>query len=419
MGKNQKDIINAIETLKDYLNSDIPESEKNKINSQIKDLLKELEKKKKEKTEKKTMEEKQTRDISKKALPKQTETILSKEERRRKLQEELRAIKIGKKEAERMKKELLTTERITLKRLGKKEEKKEEKKEVKPNPFIKISNKLFSRVSVQLFNESKLKTLEKDLLKANMNLTPTAYLSGVLTATMISIFVSIFAIIFLTFILEGEIIMNLAKTFWLIIAIPFFTFISGYVYPSLEKGTVASKIDQELPFATIHMSAISGSMIEPSKIFQIILSTKEYETLEKEFTKIMNGINIYGYNLVGSLKKTAERTSSKKLAELLNSMSTTITSGGNLVEFFDKRSKSLLFDYKLERERKSKQAETFMDLYISVVIAAPMIFMLLLVMMQVSGLGIEIESSLLSILMILGIGLVNSIFIGFLYIRGS
>ncbi|MFW6283597.1 MAG: type II secretion system F family protein [Minisyncoccales bacterium] len=387
----KKRIREEIELLRKNLDSDINPAERMMINSKIRELVKELEEKG---DNNKIYEQKEEK------IP-------------------LVSGKIKGEHDKRLKQEIKETEEITLKRLAKAKAKKEKKKEVKPNAYIKISNKLFSKVAIELFNENKLKSLEKDLIKSNMNITPTSYISGVLTATILSIFASIFMVILMTLVMEGDSIINLTKTFWIIFVVPFVTFVGGYVYPSLEKESVQSKINQEIPFATIHMSAISGSMIEPSKIFQIIISTKEYETLEKEFTKIMNGINIYGYNLVGSLKKTAERTASKKFSELLNSMSTTITSGGNLVEFFDKRSKSLLFDYKLERERKSKQAETFMDIYISVVIAAPMIFMLLLVMMQISGLGIEISNSLISLLMILGVSLVNAIFIGFLYIRGT
>ena len=75
---------------------------------------------------------------------------------------------------------------------------------------------------------------------------------------------------------------------------------------------------------------------------------------------------------------------------------TFITSGGDLPDFFDKRAQSLLFEHRLEREEYTKSAETFMDIYISVVIAAPMILMLLLMMMKISGLGISLSSGMIT-----------------------
>jgi len=102
---------------------------------------------------------------------------------------------------------------------------------------------------------------------------------------------------------------------------------------------------------------------------------------------------------------------------LLDGLATTITSGGNLPDFFDKRAQTLLFDHKLEKEKQTKTAETFMDIYISVVIAAPMIFMLLLIMMRVSGLGIALSTSMISLIMVLGVSVVNIIFLVFLQLK--
>ena len=190
-----------------------------------------------------------------------------------------------------------------------------------------------------------------------------------------------------------------------------------YFYPSMERKSNEDRINQELPFATIHMSAISGSMIEPSKIFSIIISTGEYPYLKREFTKLLNEINVYGLDLVSALRNSALNSPSKKLSELFNGLATTINSGGNLTEFFDKRAQTLLFDYRLEREKYTRTAETFMDIYISLVIAAPMILMLLLMMIKISGLGISLSTSMITLIMVLGVSIINILFLTFLHLK--
>jgi flagellar protein FlaJ len=190
-----------------------------------------------------------------------------------------------------------------------------------------------------------------------------------------------------------------------------------YIYPSMEKKSIEGKINSELPFAMIHMSAISGSMIDPIKVFSIMVTTKEYPNLEKEFNKLLNEINVYGYDLVTALKDLAMDSPSQKLADFFNGLATTITSGGSLFEYFGERAQSLLFDYKLENEKQIKTAETFMDIYISVVIAAPMILMLLLMMMKISGLGISLSTSMISLLVAGGVGMVNVLFLVFLQVK--
>lgn len=192
-----------------------------------------------------------------------------------------------------------------------------------------------------------------------------------------------------------------------------------YFYPSLEAKSAGNKIDQELPFAAIHMSSIAGSMIDPSKIFSIILTTKEYPHIEKEFIKLLNEINLLGYDLVTALRNSALNSPSKKLSELFNGIATTISSGGNLSEFFAKRAETLLFEYRIEREKRTRSAETFMDIYISVVIAAPMILMLLLMMMKISGLGLQLSAGMITLIMVLGVTVINIAFLTFLHLKQS
>jgi len=270
--------------------------------------------------------------------------------------------------------------------------------------------------------------LEEDLIKANLYHSPTGYISLILFTTLVSFIVGGFITLFFLFFnieaispfitqVQEPINLRFLKIFWLIFVIPIGTFFMMYIYPSLEKKSSEFKIDNELPFATIHMAAISGSMINPIKIFEIIVSTKEYPALEKEFTKLLNEINVYGSDFVNALKNTAKNTSSKRLSELLNGLATTINSGGDLPNFFEKRSDTLLFEYKIQKEKAAKAAETFMDVYISVVIAAPMILMLLLMMMKMSGLGLSLSVSAITLLVVIGVIVINIVFLTFLHLK--
>jgi hypothetical protein len=321
-------------------------------------------------------------------------------------------------------------EKETLKRLKHKEKKIIEKKEKTASKYVKTSNKIFDPISSKLANKKSFKMLKSNLIKANLQFIPKSYISVILFTTILSIIIAFFLFIFFLFfnisailpiitISTESIAVRFMKVFWILFAIPVGTFLLMYFYPSLEEKSAGNKIDQELPFAAIHMSSIAGSMIDPSKIFSIILTTKEYPNIEKEFIKLLNEINLLGYDLVTALRHSAINCPSKKLAELFNGIATTINSGGDLAEFFSKRAESLLFEYRIEREKRTRSAETFMDIYISVVIAAPMILMLLLMMMKISGLGIQLSTAMITLVMILGVTGINIGFLTFLHVKQS
>lgn len=319
-------------------------------------------------------------------------------------------------------------DREILKRLKRKKVEVVIKKEKKPSKYIKFANSLFGDRVKTLIKQKKLATLERDLIKSNSEFTPITYISVLILTTIISVIIGFVVFGFFLFFnitpefpivtrATEDFLTRLSKVFWIIFLVPLGTFLFMYLYPSLEKKSLEGKINQELPFATIHMAAISGSMIEPIKVFSIISMTKEYPNLEREFNKLLNEINIYGYDIVTALKNLAINCPSLKLAELFNGLATTITSGGDLFDFFEKRSQSLLFEYRLDKEKRTKSAETFMDIYISVVIAAPMILMLLLMMMKISGLGVALSTSTITLLVVGGVSLINIFFLIFLQLK--
>jgi len=201
------------------------------------------------------------------------------------------------------------------------------------------------------------------------------------------------------------------------LAFPVAAFFLLYVYPRVERGSIEKKVDAELPFAVVHMSAIAGSGIEPTKIFKIIGASREYKYLGQEIRKILNQINLYGYDLVTALNNSSKTAPSKKLSELFAGLSATISTGGDLKEFFQKRSESLMVGYRLEREKFSKIAETFMDIYISVVIATPMILLLLIVIISVTGLQVGLSTDSITFLIILAIAIINVVFMGVLQVK--
>lgn len=319
-------------------------------------------------------------------------------------------------------------EKFALQRMNKKPVVVVRKKERKPNIYVKMASQMFYHRTLEMVKRGKFFSLRRDLIKANMEFIPANYIAMMYFATLVAFVASIFIMLFFLFFslialppfiipTETPFGLRFLQVIWIIFALPAVVFSLAYFYPSMEQKSIEGRINQELPFATIHMSSISRSMIEPSKIFSIIIVTQEYAFLEREFIKLLNEVNIYGYDLVTALRNIAFNSPSRKLADLYNGLATTINSGGNLPEFFDKRAQTLLFEHRIEREKQGKAAETFLDIYISVVIAAPMILMLLLMMMRISGLGLSLSTGMITLVMVLGVSLMNILFLAFLQIK--
>jgi len=286
--------------------------------------------------------------------------------------------------------------------------------------YSQIANKIFLNTSTGLIEKYKFKKLSENLKKANMPFLLATFISVSLFSSLLvligaiflGVFLSFFSLISLTF--SAPTIERVLLNILLVVISPFATFFAFQYYPGLEASSIGGKINRELPFVAMHMSAIAGSGIEPSQIFKIVASGEEYPETKKEMRKIINQINIYGYDLVTALKIASKETSSIKFGELLSGLATTISGGGSLKEFLEKRSETLLFEYKIDKEKETRSAETFMDLYISLVITTPMVMTLLLVIINVSMSSMSLSMSTITIIMIGIVTLINLIFLGVL-----
>jgi Flp pilus assembly protein TadB len=275
----------------------------------------------------------------------------------------------------------------------------------KPNQLAKISNRFFRKRAEKLV--PKFGSLSNDLKKANIHFLTSTYLA-------IAMFVS--SVAFLLGIVIFGMLLGFGLSNWVYFWIPFaflgISLIGFYFYPPSEASSVQKKITQELPFAAIHMAAIAGSNIEPTRIFKIIAMSKEYPSIGNEVRKVVNQTDVYGYDLVTALKNVAKHTSNKKLAELFGGLATNISTGGELKSYLDKKAENFLLDHKLERKKYADLAGTFMDIYISILIAAPLVLMMMFIIMGTMDLGIAgLGTGFLMVLSIVAVMLANIVFL--------
>ncbi len=250
----------------------------------------------------------------------------------------------------------------------------------KANVYAVFSSKYFRKYSDKV--SQQFGDLGKDLKNANLPILLSSYLS---MAMMSCVLAGAFGILIF------GILIAFSLSNWIFFVLPFgfigLTMAGFYLYPSSEASSAYKNISYELPFSTIHMAAIAGSNITPVKIFKIIAASVEYPNIGAEMRKVIVQIEVYGYDMVTSLKNVAKTTSNEKLSELFSGLASNISGGGALKNYLEKKSESFLVDYRLERQKYSALAGTFMDVYISILIAAPLVLMMMFIVMNVAGLG--------------------------------
>ncbi|MBI2672616.1 type II secretion system F family protein [Candidatus Woesearchaeota archaeon] len=163
------------------------------------------------------------------------------------------------------------------------------------------------------------------------------------------------------------------------------TFGFFYLYPYLLVSSRKKAIKNDLPFLIIHMAAIAGSGASPSSVFNLILRSGEYKGIEGEIKKIVNYTNLFGYDLSTALRTVAATTPSYPFRELLNGIIATTESGSDLKSYLNEKAKDALNTYTLERRRYVESLATYSDIYTGAFIAAPLLFITTLAIINVIG----------------------------------
>ena len=287
----------------------------------------------------------------------------------------------------------------------------------KPSELAQTANRFMKKYADKLVKDHPkfFSLMFKHFNMVEMEVLSRSYISIMLFFTLLSFPAIFIFFLALNFAFKLNIFLILLISFLGMVA----TFVGFYFYPGSLIGQKNRKIKSELPFALIHMSAVAGSGAQPVSIFQLIADSDEYPELRKEIKKILNYVNLFGYNLTNALRNVAKTTPNPEFKELLNGMISTIETGGDLKGYLKEKAQDALNLYKLERKKQVDMFATYSEVYIAIMIASPLL--LLVTLAIINSIGGTIGGLTVSFLAWLGVlGALPLLNVGFmLFISNS
>lgn len=256
-----------------------------------------------------------------------------------------------------------------------------------PNAYGTLSNKFFGEFTDRLLKKKSplVKHLSDSVRISGMNILSKTYVSMAFFSTFFGAIILTALAILLTAAAGLQIPIVILSGLFTLLAGAALIFGIMYAYPASEAAKKSKAINNDLPFAIIHMAAVAGSGAQPIAIFKLLLKSDEYKGLESEIKKIVNFVNLFGYDLSTALKNVSLRTPSKRLKELLTGIAATIESGGSLKSYLSSVADDSMNTYRLERKKYVESLSTYSDIYTGVLIAAPLLLMVTLAIINMMG----------------------------------
>lgn len=268
-------------------------------------------------------------------------------------------------------------------------------------------------------NSEYFEGLKEDLKKADMDVLYRTYVSKIFLYSMLSFIIGIIAGTVYSIVNSLSIFEAVRYIFGVPLSITLIIFMFMYFYPSQIVKSRRKSIDENLPFAMNHLSAIATSGIPPSSMFELLSNFDEYGGLSKEAEKISRKINAFGEDTTTAVREAAEQSPSEAWDEVLYGILSTIETGGDLESFLKEKSDEALFEFKMEREKEIERLSTYASFYTAILIAAPVFLVTILSVMNL--LGGQVMGFAIRDLMWMGVHIIipviNTLFLLFLGLR--
>ncbi|MBN1544350.1 type II secretion system F family protein [Candidatus Woesearchaeota archaeon] len=266
-------------------------------------------------------------------------------------------------------------------------EKRKALKIYQPSFFGSLANIAIKKISLFLLDQFPdfFKDLYHALRLANIKVLSNTYVNmmvlGVLSSTLMGLL--LFGMFF------SVTPLPLSQVFFRTLMMGLLTglaaFAGFYAYPYSKMKQRRRSINTNLPFAINHMAAVSSSGVAPVRMFRLISESREYGEVSVEIEKIVNYVDIFGYDILTALKAVAATTPSYHFKDFLEGMVSTTQTGGDIKAYFSQKAEEAMLNYTLERQKYTETISTYSDIYTGILIAAPLFFVAALSMVSLLG----------------------------------
>lgn len=255
----------------------------------------------------------------------------------------------------------------------------------------------YQRWAYRLFGQSLKETAEENdhlrmsLQKAHIYMRPEVYLSfgymnmavafagGLLLVLLVGILdlVGLLPIPVIAYAFLVPIPLLLASIVYLL----------TYTVPDLRASMRARDIDAKLPYAINYIATMANAGVNPDEIFKSLSQQPIYGEVANEAAWISRDLHLLGKDTITALNDAIDRSPSIKFQDLIQGAIATLTSGGNLKDYFLSKSEQFIQENRREQKQFIESLGVLAESFVTVVVATPLFFIVLLTVMATFGGG--------------------------------
>lgn len=158
-----------------------------------------------------------------------------------------------------------------------------------------------------------------------------------------------------------------------------------YLYPRFVAYSRTNRIDANLPLIANFMSVLASAGMPPEAVFESLAMVSKEFKIEKEISGIIADIKLRGHDLHTALHLAAERSPSQKLASMIDGVVTTSHLGGDLAAYLREQANRYKNIRILNLRRFLDNLAIIAETYITFMVAAPLMLIVMFSVMTFLG----------------------------------
>lgn len=170
-------------------------------------------------------------------------------------------------------------------------------------------------------------------------------------------------------------------TFVFLAPIPFVSaaliYVLTYIIPDIQAAARARDIDAKLPYALNYIATMASAGVPPAEVFKTLSEQEVYGEVANEAGLISRDVEMMNKDIVSALEDAMDRTPSSRFQDLLQGAITTLTTGGDLNEYFLSKSDQYVHQNRQEQEKFLETLGVLTESFIVVVVAAPLFLLVM------------------------------------------
>ncbi|MGA2122647.1 MAG: type II secretion system F family protein [Methanoregula sp.] len=161
------------------------------------------------------------------------------------------------------------------------------------------------------------------------------------------------------------------------------TYVAFIMYPSLEAGNRRRNIDATLPYAINYVTSMSTAGITPAEVFRLLGDSPIYGESSVEARYIAREVDIFGRDLIDAMRLVSASTPSKRMKEFLQGSMASISSGGNLTDYFRTKADQYALENRQTQKLFLETLALISESYVTAMVAGTLFLIILQSIMSV------------------------------------